>query len=148
MSSVYAFLLLEKEIEFTRKAGQSTEARLRIVNDQYDLIFASLDSGPILKKFISSFEKEMDKNREDYEYVLDVDGEHLNLDSGIDVARNDLEKAIGSLHRRLLLFARINSVLTETVIKEFYGKYRGSMNPGSSVAASGAGGDNLDRRFS
>lgn len=147
MSSVYAFLLLEKEIEYTRKAGRSTESRLRVINDQYDIIFASLDQGQTLTDFIKKFEEEMNKNRDDYEYVLDVDAEHLNVDEGIDIARNNLEKAMGSLHRRLLLFARINNVLTQEVIKEFYGKYRGSMNPGSSVAAAGSGGENLERRF-
>jgi len=145
MSAVYAFLLLEKEIEFTRKANQATEARLRVISDQYDIIFASLDTGTVLTSFISKFEGDMDQCRGDYEYVIDLDGEHLNVDESIDKARNDLEKALGSLHRRLMLFARINNVLTAEVVKDFYGKYRGSMNPGSTVAA--AGGENLDRKF-
>ena len=63
----------------------------------------------------------------------------------IDHARNDLEKAMDSLHRRLLLFARIYNVLTQEVIKEFHGKYRGSMIPARAFVA--VGGENLERRF-
>ena len=140
---IYAFLLLEKEMEFTKKSNQSTEARLRIIIDQYDLIYASVDTDELMGKFISAHEAEMIEIRDSYEYVIEIDEENLNVDQNIDNARNELEAKIGSLHRKILLFARVNHILTSESVKEFFGRYRGSMNPG----AAPVGGDN-DRRFS
>jgi len=145
-AGIYAFLLLEKEMEFTKKSNQATEARLRIINDQYDLIYASIDGEDLMTKFVEEHGKEMNEIRNDYEFVLDLDGEHLNVDTGIDDARNLLESRIGALHRKVLLFARINHILTPENVKEFFGRYRGSMNPGSVTLDRGD--DNNARRFS
>lgn len=141
-TGLYAFLILEKEIELTRKANQSTEARLRVLMDQYDLIFASIDSPDVMERFIGEHQNELESLRSEYEYVIEVDNEHLNLDEEIDIKRNDLESRIGSLHRKILLFARVQNILTQENVKEYFGKFRGSMNP-----AAGVSGGDTDRRF-
>lgn len=140
-AGIYAFPLLEKEMEFTRKCNQSTEARLRVVMDQYDLIFASIDTQDLIAEFTAAHELLMKDIRDSYEYILDLNDENTNIDTEVDRARNGIEMKIGTLHRQMLLFARTKNILTPENVKEFFGRYRGSMNPGT-----GSGGD-LDRRF-
>jgi len=145
MSSVYSFVILQNEEFRKRVAVRSTEARIRLTVDLYDLVYASIDKAEILTKFETDFKDEIDGNagiRMMYEYIMDLDHEHYNTNSDIDDARNELEKKDSSIHRRLLLFARINNILTEESVKEYFGRFRGSWN----VDPLNSGGED-DRRF-
>jgi len=136
VSGVYGFAILQKEDLYGRSAGKSTECRIRLVIDFYDLIYASIDEEELLKKFEESFKDDIESNvegkegiRMKYEYVLDLDHEHANMNPDVDDARNELERRASSIHRRLFLFARVHFIITQEAVKEYFGKYAGSWNP-------------------
>ena len=131
MSSIYSFVILQTEETRKRVATRSTEARVRLTVDLYDLVYASIDKPETLEKFEEDFKSEIEGSdgiRMMYEYVMDLDHENFNTNADIDDARNELERKDASVHRRLLLFTRVNNILTEESVKEFFGKFRGSQN--------------------
>jgi hypothetical protein len=122
--------------------------------DLYDTIFASIDDEGALATFIKLFREDIEGNpdagdqktgiRYSYEYIMDLDDEHGNKDCNIDDARNELECNDARIHRRLLQYARVNNILTQESVKEFFGRYRKSWDVDPN-----APGDGEDvRRFS
>lgn len=145
MAGVYAFPFLQCLEARSRAIAKSTECRIRNTIDMYDIVYASIDNKDILAKLEGDFKKDIEgpeSPRMRYEYLMDLDDEHANRDSNIDDARNEIETWDASIHRRLLFFARINHVITEETVKEYFGRFRASWD----VDPLKKGGEN-DRRF-
>lgn len=136
MTAIYAFPLLYSLESMAKNAGATTERYLRLVELQYDLVFASLEDADKVKEFVLGKEDQegigalLEAARDSYERVMDYDDEHLVKDEDIDEGLNHLEKELGKIRRQILLFARVNNVFTQADVKEFFGKFRGSFGPG------------------
>jgi hypothetical protein len=136
MTAIYAFPLLYTLESMAKNAGATTERYLRLVELQYDLVFASLEDPDKVVELVAGTEEKpgigklVEAARNSYERIMDYDDENLIKDEDIDEGLNKLEKDLGSIRRQILLFARVNNVFTSADVKEFFGKFRGSFGPG------------------
>jgi hypothetical protein len=134
LAALELFRIMESEI---KNAGGTTERVLRLVELRYDVIYSWHENPEDLTKFADKFERDMKALRgEDgeeaagYERVLDSENEDLVTDSTIDDKRNSFERLISQVRRDLMLYAQSHGIITNDMVKEYLGQFRGSMTPG------------------
>lgn len=140
LAALELFRVMESEIT---NAGGSTERVLRLVEIRYDVIYSWHENPEALETFTAKFGKDMETLRnktEGYERILDSDNEDLIGDESIDDKRNEFELAIFKVRRDLMLYAQTHGIITNDMVKEYLGQFRGSMTPGGIPDRDNSGG--------